>query len=332
MHRRFVALFLLVAASTAVAQPAGPLTVLKTIPLPGVSGKFDHFAYDGSANRLFAAATGNHTVEVIDVPSGKVLQQIDGLGKPHGLAWVAENGRLFVADGTLAALKVYEGTPFKLIATLPLSDDADDMVYDGITKLLYVGHGGSAAAAPGRVAIVDTVRLVVIDNLPMEAHPEALEIDPVGHRIFVNVADAAKVAVIDGATHAVIARWPLDRAKDNVPLAFVPETHELLLGCRTPATALLLNANDGSEIDSKPSSAGADDLFYDAATHRAYVIAGSGAVDVLELSAGKLKSIGKVETAPGAKTGLLVPALHELFVGMPSVASRPSQVRVFRTP
>ena len=37
------------------------------------------------------------------------------------------------------------------------------------------------------------------------------------------------------------------------------------------------------------------------------------------------------ETTPGAKTGLLVPALHELFVGMPSVAL-PSQVRVFTTP
>lgn len=332
MHRRLVAFFLLVAASTAIAQSAGPLIALKTIPLPGVSGKFDHFAYDGAANRLFAAATGNHTVEVIDVPAGKVLQQISGLGKPHGLAWVAESGRLFVADGTLAALKVYEGAPFKLIATLPLSDDADDMVYDEATKLLYVGHGGSTAAAPGRVAVVDTVKLTIVDNLPMEAHPEALEIDPVRHRIFVNVADAAKVAVIDGATRTITVHWPLARAKDNVPLAFVPEAQELLLGCRTPATVLLLSGADGKEIDSVSSSAGADDLFYDAATHHAYVIAGSGAVDVLELSAGKLKGIGKVETAPGAKTGLLVPALHELFVGMPSVASRPSQVRVFTTP
>jgi hypothetical protein len=70
------------------------------------------------------------------------------------------------------------------------------------------------------------------------------------HRIFVNLADAAQVAVIDGATHKVTARWPLTRAKDNVPLAFVPESQALLLGCRTPPTALLLNASDGKEIDS----------------------------------------------------------------------------------
>ena len=332
MHRRFAALFLVVTACAAAAQHSQPLTVLKTIPLPGVTGKFDHFAYDGASNRLFAAATGNHTIEVIDVPAGKVLQEISGLGKPHGVAWIADRGRLFVADGSLAALKVYEGTPFKLIATLPLSDDADDMVYDEATKLLYVGHGGSTAAAPGRVAVVDVIKLVIIDNLPMETHPEALEIDPVSHRIFVNVADAAKVAVIDGATHKVTARWPLTRAKDNVPLAFVPESQALLLGCRTPPTALLVNASDVKEIGSVPSSAGADDLFYDAASHRAYLIAGSGTVDVLEFRADKLRSIGEVETASGAKTGLLVPGLHQLFVGMPSVGSRPSQVRVFTTP
>jgi hypothetical protein len=103
------------------------------------------------------------------------------------------------------------------------------MVYDEATKLLYVGHGGSTAAAPGRVAVVDVIKLVIIDNLPMETHPEALEIDPVSHRIFANVADAAKVAVIDGATRKVTARWPLTGAKDNVPLAFVPESQALLL-------------------------------------------------------------------------------------------------------
>jgi DNA-binding beta-propeller fold protein YncE len=65
--------------------------------------------------------------------------------------------------------------------------------------------------------VVDAVNLKLIENLPMRAHPEAQEIDPVSHRIFVNVADAAEVAVINGSTHKVIAQWPLPNAKDNVP-------------------------------------------------------------------------------------------------------------------
>ena len=70
-------------------------------PLPGVAGKFDHLAIDAARSRLFIAATGNHSVEVIDLQSGKVQQSITGLGKPHGLAWVAATGSLYIADGSL---------------------------------------------------------------------------------------------------------------------------------------------------------------------------------------------------------------------------------------
>ena len=329
IRHALTALILLLTVTLAGAQ-SPPLSVEKTILLPGVTGKFDHFAYDAASDRLFAAATGNHSVEVIDVPTGKVLQEISGLGKPHGVAWVSEEKRLFVADGTEAALNVYEGTPLKLVTSLPLSEDADDMAYDSATKLLYVGHGGSSAAIPGRVAVVDAVKLTIVGSLPMQAHPEALEIDPASERIFVNVADAGEIAVIDGATHTITARWPLTRAKDNVPLTFIPELHALLLGCRTPATALLVSTDDGKEMDSSPSSGGADDLFYDSETHHAYLIAGSGAVDVFELKAGKVSSAGKIATASGAKTGLWVPTRRELFVGIPSAGSQPSQVRVFK--
>ena len=61
------------------AQQAAPLTLSRTISLTGVQGKFDHLAID-------IAATGNHSVEVIDLKSNKVQQSIVGLGKPHGLA------------------------------------------------------------------------------------------------------------------------------------------------------------------------------------------------------------------------------------------------------
>ena len=38
-----------------------------SVPLPGVEGRFDHFAVDLKGKRLFVAALGNDTVEVIDL-------------------------------------------------------------------------------------------------------------------------------------------------------------------------------------------------------------------------------------------------------------------------
>ena len=49
---------LILATSLAAISQTSQLPLSKTIPLPGVTGKFDHFAFDLNAGRLFIAATG----------------------------------------------------------------------------------------------------------------------------------------------------------------------------------------------------------------------------------------------------------------------------------
>lgn len=315
---------------SACAQPA-PLALQQTIPLPGVAGKFDHFAIDLAGQRLFAAATGNHSVEVIDLASGKVEQSIIGLGKPHGLAWIDSTHTLYVADGTLAELRQYRGAPLKLAGSIKLSDDADDMVYNGSNHLLFVGHGGSEAA-PARITVVDTMDFHLKTNIAVASHPEAIEIDPQGQRIFANIADSGEVSVIDGAGNAVTSSWKLSGADHNVPLAYDSEGHVLYVACRTPAVLLALDAATGKELSRVPTAEGADDLFYDASTHRVYVIAGAGEVDVFQADAHTaLHSVGKIATVAGAKTALLVPSQSRLYVGVPGGASKPAEIRIYST-
>jgi hypothetical protein len=159
-----------------------------------------------------------------------------------------------------------------------------------------------------------------------------LEIDNAHHRIFVNVAESAEVVVIDGASHTQTATWKLTRAKDNVPLVYDEEHQLLFVACRTPARLLVVDANSGNELADLPSDAGADDLFYDPELHRIYLIAGSGAVDVYEVDASKsVRAIGVVATSAGAKTGLLVPSLHALFVGAPATGGKQAQLLHYST-
>src|ERR1700734_2286922 len=93
-------------AATLCAQQPGPLTLEKTITLAGVTGKFDHFAVDEVGNRLFASAAGAGAVLVTDLASDKIVEKLEGLGKPHGLAWIPDTGRLFVTDGAKGELDV----------------------------------------------------------------------------------------------------------------------------------------------------------------------------------------------------------------------------------
>jgi hypothetical protein len=320
--------------TSALCQTDSPLVLERRIVLTGVKGKFDHFALDDRRGRLFAAATGNKSVEVVDLASGKIVESLTGMGKPHGVAWIekaGERGRLFVADGEKASLQVFEGEPLKLIKSIPLSDDTDDMAYDSKSGLLYVGHGGSNAANPGSIAIVDTTRLTVEKQLPAAAHPEALELDPTLRRVFVNISDAGEVLVIDGAVQDKVKTWKLVNTKGNTPLAYDAQDGLLLVGCRTPAKLLALSVVNGEEMGSSVADSGADDLFFEPKTHRVYLIAGSGAIDTYAVSAdGKLRPLAVTHTAAGAKTGLLVPSQGLLYIGVPGVDVA-SEIDVYRT-
>lgn len=320
-----------IGATTMRSQTPSILTLKQTITLPGVMGKFDHFAIDNATHRLFAAATGNQSVEVIDLAAGKVVDSLKGLKKPHGLAWIAQTKSLFVADGGNAELDVFAGAPLKRVKSIPLSEDADDMVYDSATGLLYVGHGGTNAANPSQIAVVDVKSLALVTNIPVASHPEALELDPSGDRIFANIADAGQIAVIDGKTHSLAKTWTLKGAKGNTPLAYDAANNLLLVGCRTPAELIVLNGSSGEEIAAAESASGADDLFYEASTHRAYLIAGSGMVNSFAVSTdGKLQSLAATHTLKGAKTGLLDPMQHLLYIGIPGV-TEPAQIRIYQT-
>ena len=320
-------------SALAQSQTTSPLKLQHTIDLPPGTTKFDHFAIDLNANRLFIASTGNQSVEVLDLNSGEVASSLIGFGKPHGLAWVPVIRAVFIAsDGSKGDLKIFEGSPLAQTTAVKLSDDADDMVYDAKTKLLYVGHGGSDAGNPAKIAVIDTTNQSMVADLSVSAHPEGLEIDNTTDRIFANIADTAQVVVIDGATHAQTAVWKLIGAKDNVPLAYDEEHHVLFVACRAPARLLVLDGKTGKELADLPADAGADDLFLDAEFHRVYLIAGSGAVDVYEIdSARNVRAIGVTSTSSGAKTGLLVPSQHAIYVGVPSIGGKPAEIQVYAT-
>ena len=333
MKKTAVALVLIsLCIFSANAQLSSPISFSRTILLPGVTGRFDHLTIDSAGSRLFIAAPGNHSIEVVDLKTDKIQQSITGLGKPHGLAWVAATGSLYVADGALGELRVYKGTPFALAGKLKLSDDADDMVFDDATHLLFVGHGGSDGLNPAKIAVVDTARFSLLANLSVATHPEALDIDSHSGRAFANIADSNEVAVIGTATKTISARWKLTKAADNVALAFDGEHQLLYLACRTPGTLVALDAATGKEVASLPTARGADDLFYDSALRRVYVISGAGEVDAYQVDESKsLHPLGVLHTASGAKTALFVPAQNLLYVGVPGAGSNAAEIRVYST-
>ena len=60
----------------------------------------------------------------------------------------------------------------------------------------------------------------------------------------------------------------------------------------------------------------ADDLFVDQSLDRIYVTCGAGSIDVLTADDAKYSRVARVPTAAGARTGLFVPEINRLLVGV----------------
>ncbi len=294
-------MIVLAAIALWIAAPVAqaPLTVIASIALPGVEGRFDHMTFDAAHQRLFIAALGNDTVEVVDVAKGVREKSLAGFHEPTGITWVPDAGAVAVANGSSGALQIIDAADLRLTRGVAIGNDADNVRYDAAAKRLHVGHGGGALATVGAA----DGRLVA--NVRLGGHPESFQLERMGSRIFVNVPDARQIAVIDRRTNAVVGLWPVTAATANYPMALDESTNRLFIGCRNPAKALVYETTSGRIVGSFDIVGDADDLFYDEGRKRLYVTGGDGFVDVFQRGAGDaFTRTAHVASASGARTSL----------------------------
>src|SRR5262245_23753556 len=99
-------------------QESPPLRPVQTIALPDVTGRIDHLAVDLNSQRLFVAALGNNSVEVIDLRAGSRVGSLPGLHEPQGVAFIRGANRLFVSNAATGAVNVFDGGSLHLIDTI----------------------------------------------------------------------------------------------------------------------------------------------------------------------------------------------------------------------
>jgi DNA-binding beta-propeller fold protein YncE len=311
-------------AAASVAHAAEALKFVQAIPLPGVEGRIDHMAFDAAGNRLFVAALGNETVEVIDVAAGKVAGRIKDLQAPQGIGFAPDLKRIAVANDKDGSVRLFDGKTLAPLKTIDLKDDADNVRYDPAARGFWVGYGD------GGLAAIDPTNGKVLSDVKLEAHPESFQLETKGQRIFVNVPHAGHVAVIDREKGMLIAKWPLQDAEANFPMALDETNRRLFIGCRKPAKLLVLNTESGKSVAENDIVGDTDDLFCDAENRRIYVTGGAGRIDVIEQSdADHYRLLESVATAVGARTSYFAASLGRLFVAVPHRGSQQPEIRVF---
>ena len=322
----------------ATASRPQPLELMDEIPLSGVQGRIDHFTMElkpgqlADQARIVFSALGNKSVEVVNAFASTVAHTITGLEEPQGVVYVPDFNKLFVANAGDGTVKIYDGTSYKLLKSVSLGEDADNVRYEAAEKRVYVGYGSGSS---GAIAVIDAAtgqRLPRDYNVGGD-HPESFQLETKGDRIFVNVPGAGSiVSVIDRKTRA-ITKWHLHGASENFPMALDETDHRLFIGTRNPPEVVVLDTNSGEQVAAVPAAGEMDDLYYDASRKRIYGIGAVGYISVIQQTdPGHYHLLANVPTRIGARTGILVSQKQygdRLYVAVPALPDHQAALWVY---
>ena len=301
------------------AQAASSVKLLHSVDLPGYTGDFDHFAVDYDRNRLLLAAEDHGTLEVFDLKTSAHLKSVPGFGNPHSILVRKGSPTVLITDSEKQGATLRDAETYAMKSAVALTPGSDTSKYDASANVLYIVTGGKDVdmkTANLEAVNPDTGAKLGMITFP-DNHVEAMAFVEGDPRLFINLTQTNKLAVVDRKTMKVVQTWPVPPAKQNAMVAFDAGQHRLYVVCRDPGMVVVMNSDTGAVVGTQPAPLRSDEVQYDAAAHRLYVPGGEGYMGIYDTSdADRLKQIEKVPTAPGAKTGLLLPAMHRLFLAV----------------
>jgi DNA-binding beta-propeller fold protein YncE len=306
------------------AREIQPLQLEEQIPVPNVAGRLDHFTADAKRKRLFVSALGNNTVEVIDVFSGRVIHSIKGLAQPQGPLYVPGADKLYVANAEDGKLRVFDGGTFALRKTIDFGADPDNLRYDPTSKKVFVGFGED----DGGIAMVDPATDERVGQVyKTEGHPESFQVEASGGHIYANVPDAGNVVESIDRKSGVATKWPLKGLKGNYAMALNEDDHRLFIITRKTPMLVVLNTETGAEVTRLRVAGESDDVFFDAARKRIYVIGGEGFISAVQQNdPDHYELLANIPSSIGIRTGYFYAKRDRFYVGVPAKGNDPAQI------
>ena len=289
------------------ARPAAAQSyhVTKTVTLGG-DGGWDYLALDTAGHRLFIARQTR--VMVVDPATGRLLAEIPGLERAHGVAFAYETGHGFITSGTDSAVTMFDLKTLKVLGRTTVAPDADAVLYDPVTQRVFTFNGDAHSAS-----VLDARSGARIGTIDLGAGPE-FAVSAGDGKLYVNFEDKAELAEIDAAGMQVTRHWSLAPCEAPTGLAIDRAHHRLFSGCHNKVMAIS-DATAGKVITTLPIGAGVDAAAYDPGSAVAFASNGDGTLTVVHEDApDKFRVVSNVATKGGARTMALDERSHRVYL------------------
>ncbi len=255
-------------------------------------------AIDGATRRLYVAR--GFGVTAIDLDSGHVTRQLVAGDHVH-MATPLPGGRALSTNGDLDTATLFDAGSGEVIAQLKTGKDPDVATFDSSSGLVFVMDHQE-----GDITLIDPNEAKVIGRLAVGGVLEGAVADGRG-RLFVNVRDQNKMAVIDTAARSVLRRYDLPGCEGPTALGADFESGLLVATCAN-RMALGIRASDGAVVAPRLAiDRKADAVLFDPVRRHFFIPCGRDGtlVVISETKEGQWAVQYSVATAVGAHTGAL---------------------------
>ena len=260
---------LLAGTVLAAAAPA-PYKVLATTQLMG-SGGTDYVFADSAGRRAYVPRGGNTLV--FDLDSHQYVGTITNLGG-HGVAVDTATHHGFSSSPQIG---MFDTQTLQKIKNIEVSGRPDGILLEPFTDKIYVFSHQSPS-----ITVIEPKAGAVVGTIDVGGAMEEARSDGQG-KLFVDVEDEKKIAVIDVKTMKVISKIDLgETAGEPAGLGLDAKNHILFAMCANPNVCVVVNTDSGKVLATLPIGNGTDGGGFNPNTQEAFSSQRDGTLTIIK--------------------------------------------------
>jgi DNA-binding beta-propeller fold protein YncE len=294
-----------------------PLTKVADVPLPGPAVRFDYQSIDAVHGRLYIAHMNANQLVVFDVKANKVVANLDGFARVHGVWTVPELGRVYASvtgDHQVAAVDM---NTLKTLARVGPINYPDGLAYAPGPKRVFVSdeHGDTDA-------VIDTANNTLMRNIPLGGGAGNTIYDSGSGRILVAVHGKNEVVAIDPTKAEIVGRYPLPGIENPHGVSLDVKERLAFIAGEENHTLAVLDLTTMKVLSTHQVGEDPDVLAFDPGLKLLYVSAESGNVTVFHEAARALTLVGRF-SMPHAHTVSVDPETHLVYFPLENIDGHP---------
>ena len=285
--------------------------------MPGPAVRFDYQSLDAGHGVLYIAHMNANQLVAFDVRNRKVVTNLDGFARVHGVLAVPQIDRVFASATGTHQLAIVAMSTLKKIATAAPIDYPDGIAYAPSVQRVFVSdeHGGVDA-------VVDAKTNTLIASIPLGGGAGNTVYDPGSGHILVAVHGLNQLAVIDPASMKIVARYSLPGVEDPHGITLDQARRLAFIAGEANHSLAVFDLKTMSTVAVHSVGEDPDVLAFDAGLGRLYVSAESGTVTVFQEAGGDLHTLAQF-TMPHAHTVAVDPQTHLVYFPLENIDGHP---------